>query len=343
MKYVLDPSKIKCGDILIENTHENPLISEATNCEYTHAILCDHFPKAYEADGLGVTEISLYVRTYSNIDDVILLRPNMCDIQDERELILMSYPKELFGTRYGTLEARRMIGERPEKALAPNRQICTRLITQAYARININLVENIDYPLIKDLLNSDKLERIDNVLVEISQEEENELPKPHPLEEFPFFLDLILDHARNLYGEDIQNIKQLVDLVIKFALENKFLEKDINMEAFMREQNFFISEEKVMEHDAHLYDYNAFIEYTKKVFPHLEDYELEIKRKQIAALNIDSIKSEMRMQLHEATILENVCQRTNSPLLSSLLGSTKARISLNIKRLELKAKILEAN
>lgn len=343
MKYVINPTCIECGDILIEKNPEDRAIIEATNCEYTHAVLCDSYPTAYEASGFGVTEISLYARHYDSPDDVILLRPN--DFPDKTRLLiyLTAFVKELFGTRYGTREARRMENERPDVAVTPNRQICTRLVSQAYDRIGIKLVDNVDYPLITELLNSDKLSRVQNFLHVATPEDLQIVSEGNPgLDEFPFFMDTILSHARELYeGKDIQSIAQLVQIAYKYAKDKEYKEKDVSMEGYLRENGYFLSVESEIERDPHLYDFDEFMKYTDIVFGDLGKEKLISKRLALATINAEKIARECQMQKNDAHELDLYCREVESTLIEALRDNALNRMELNEKRLAVKHQILK--
>lgn len=236
MSFVILHSAICRGDILIEKNPFDRAIIEHTGCEYTHAILCDNFPTAYEAGTNGVTELSLIYKLYESPDDAILLRPKPYHDQSRLEDYVVYYAKERFGTGYGFNEAYRMMGERPAEAETPNRQLCTRLVAKAYQHVGIKLVDNVDYPLIREFLDSDKLERVDDFLREATPEDiEVTKDGSSRLVGFPKFLTSILTEARKIYeGHDIQSIQQLVALVYGFAQKKEYLEKDSQIESFMQ-------------------------------------------------------------------------------------------------------------
>lgn len=339
---MINPIAIECGDILIEKHPENMAIVAATNCEYTHAILCDNYPTAYEADGYGVTEISLNIKIYNSPDDVILLRAKNFSDKIRLSVQLIAFPKSLFGTNYGTLEARRMKDTRPDVAVSPNRQICTRLVCQAYNTVNVKLVENIDYPLIKELMDSDKLFRVNNFLLEATSDDLNVVNDgASELDNFPFFLDSIFSYARELYKEDIQNIPQLVQVAYKYAKKNEFREKDVEMESYMREKGFFVSIEEVIKSNPHLYDFNESMKYTEKVFGDLGEEKLMSKRLVLATINAEKINRELRMMENDELGLGSYCREVDSPLLQSLYNHTCQRIELNHRRLDVKRQVLK--
>ena len=342
MKYVINPIRIECGDILIEKHSDNTEIVAATGCDYTHAVLCDTFPTAYEAEGTGVTEISLLTRIYESEDDVILLRPREA-LDTSQLIVLTSYPKQLFGTDYGAFEARRMQDRRPDKAITPNRQMCTRLVCQAYDRIGIKLVENVDYPFVTDILNSEQLIRIEDFLREAIEDDLQIFPNGHPSQkDFPEFMDKILTCARNIYkGKDIQNIEQLVKVVYEYAQKGEYIEKDAEMEAYMREEGFFFSLADVFGFDPHMYDFDEFIRYTEVHFGDKGAEKLMIDRLVLAQANVDWLARELEMCKIDAHYLGLYCKEIQSPLLKSLRDHALNRIEINERRLDVKSRTLK--
>lgn len=160
--YVLDMSKLKDGDIILEHGYSkySPIIETVTNCYYTHAMIYLE-DTIIEATGDGGVFSRVPNRFYvPHREDLKVLRltspiPPYCMDQ------ITLRARDLVGSSYDFKQAA-IAGLKPAKKnqllkQANRYQFCSRLVAQCYDRGGVKLVDNIDYCTPRDILESESL------------------------------------------------------------------------------------------------------------------------------------------------------------------------------------------
>ncbi len=213
--YILKIEQLQAGDIILmrSSTRESIMIRQKTGCNYSHAMLYVGLSSIIESDGLGVQSQNLQRILFENHDDVIVLR-----LIDKKNTVIqqaVNYVRSKIGTEFSASEARVTTSKHNTNAKEKNRQFCTRLVAQAYSSAGVILTETPDYCSPSDIIQSNKLEVINNITrAATSIEIKNATEENQPLEKQKEIHNYILENARNLTKTDIQTIEQLSQYVI---------------------------------------------------------------------------------------------------------------------------------
>ncbi|MEX0596891.1 MAG: YiiX/YebB-like N1pC/P60 family cysteine hydrolase [Candidatus Paceibacterota bacterium] len=245
------------GDIILSRSdeRESVLIREASDSEYSHAILYVGAASCIESNGLGVQVQNLMRIFFNELADAIVLRlSEPVEIKSNRSIT--DYARQNVGMEYSASEARLANFKKLHEAKHLNRQFCTRFVAQAYSNANINIVANSAYCTPNDILNSEKLSVVENALREASEAEINFYSsKNNILEEQKDIINQILEDSRNLTGVDIQSFNQL----IQFVVNN--IKYDEDVQRIFKESGYFQLWEK--EYESNPWNY-SFEELRKK-------------------------------------------------------------------------------
>ena len=169
-KFILDINKLEPGDIILERLHdpESDIISRFGHTQHTHAMLYVTTSSVIEAMEDIVISNNPARELFDNLDDVCVLRlkPEYAGNVSIDKVI--AFVRQRVGNRYSKEEARRIL-HRPDSAVECDRQTCTRLVANAYREAGIQIVENPDYCLPQEILESDKLYRVESPLKEATE------------------------------------------------------------------------------------------------------------------------------------------------------------------------------
>lgn len=215
--FLLNPAKLNRGDIILTNS-ASPIserIRRLTKSRFSHAILYMGELSCIDSDGLGVQAQNIQRKLFDSTENVVVLR--LIDNPDEEAIIrILYFARQKVGTEYSSLdEAKMAVTHTTESSKEPNRQFCSRFVAQAYQQSGITLVDNPDYCLPEDILNSPLLQQVEEPLYEANPQEvafasETETPLTNQTR----ILNGIFNAARDLTGEDIQSFEQLSQYVI---------------------------------------------------------------------------------------------------------------------------------
>lgn len=167
---VFVPRLIQPGDIVLTTTPErlSRKIRTATGADISHAMICVAKSSVIDSTGDGV-----HAR---NLERIVLdagcaghvLRPLKSLTADQLRAVI-SYARAAVGTRYTMLEA----GKSVLAGLVPGkRQFCSRLVAQAYREAGVDLASDADFCHPGELLTSQLLIEIPDVLRELTPDEE---------------------------------------------------------------------------------------------------------------------------------------------------------------------------
>lgn len=291
--YLLDLDKIQLGDIILTRSeHRSSLfIQQQGNCRYSHAILYAGESSYIEADGLGVHAMNSARKLFDDPSDAIVLRLKQIT-EDGITKRAVEFARTLIGTEYSPAEARRSVRETDSPAVETNRQYCSRLVAVAYQSAHVILVKNPDYSTVKDLLDSEQLSHIDNILRKASdQEVEYANEKNTLIEKQMNDTNQILEQARIATQKDIQDFSQLTD----FMQHNPGFDKSIS--DIIKSSGYLDNWQIEMEKNSFHYNYDAFV---AKV-PNHARHEVGQQLLRMSTSNLDRFNAMLSVYTHLAT------------------------------------------
>ncbi|HII1788194.1 TPA: YiiX/YebB-like N1pC/P60 family cysteine hydrolase [Escherichia coli] len=178
-RFVLDISKLKDGDVIVEHGYStySPTIEKVTKCYYTHAMIyLEGTIIEATSDGGVFSRVPNRIAVPLEKDLVVLRLKNSLDPYIMN--LITSRARELIGSSYSITEAAstQIYKNTPAKKvnikIKPKRsQFCSRLVAQCYSYGGVNIVDNIDYCTPKDIFNSIYLQPVHNAIKEGSSEE----------------------------------------------------------------------------------------------------------------------------------------------------------------------------
>lgn len=255
-KYIIDLDKIETGDILliISNRRLSEAMQRATGCKYHHALMNVGDSSYIHSYELGVQAGNMARRTFELEDDAIALR--LKHKTADTIAAATNIVRAKIGTQYSMDELKRVLGAGDMDAEEANRQICTRLVAQAYHAAGVELVANADYCTLQELMTSEKVNIITDIL-RVGREKElayaNE--KSAALSKQEEIHNSIFQQARELVKEDIQTFEQLENYVVA---NPKF---DEQITAIIKDSGFLDLWKGEMDKNPQNYSFEAFEQY----------------------------------------------------------------------------------
>ncbi|MDN3585658.1 YiiX/YebB-like N1pC/P60 family cysteine hydrolase [Pedobacter aquatilis] len=214
-KFLLNLPILQSGDIILIRSEEREslFIQEQSGCRYSHAMLYVGESSYIESDGLGVHAFNAARKLFDGPTDAIALRFKDAESTPQVDAAV-EYVRLKIGTEYSTAEARRAARNPAENAAEENRQFCSRLVGQAYAYAGIPITENPNYATPKQLLESQVLLHITDILQEATAEQIAYASEQNTvLDQQTEATNTILESARNMTGKDLQTLEQLSDFM----------------------------------------------------------------------------------------------------------------------------------
>jgi len=256
--YLLDIDKLELGDIILikSDSRISQIVRERTGSQYSHAILYVEVSSIIDSDGYGVQSNNLQRLLIEKKENAVVLRLKENNYSDLL-LNIEYFARKKIGTEYSTDEAKIAAISKEIEAKEPNRQFCTRFIAQAYENAGIKLVINSNYCVPEELLNSDKLKVVENVLRKASTAEIEFANSENPLAKQREIHNSIFQKARELSGQDIQTFEQINQLVIDKP------EIDSELTDFVANSGYLTMMEYDIEKNPWYYDARKMIEYYK--------------------------------------------------------------------------------
>lgn len=259
--YIFDINKLQPGDIILqryEGDTNSEKIREKTGALYSHAML-------YLGQG-SIIEAGDIVET-NNPVRILIEDPKSVGVKrlkheyynDDLIINAIVYAREAYGTEYSVMEAFRAL-KKPAIAVEPNRQICTRLVAQSFAKAGLSLVDNSDYCTTKDIEDSPYLYDVEDFLKEATQEDIDFTDSYNVLEDQTKFTKEVLENASTLLGEDVQTIEQLTNMACKYP------DKAEELCVIVRDSGYL--DLWKLEKDAHPYEYSTEL-FAEKYIDHL--------------------------------------------------------------------------
>lgn len=256
--YIVDLSKLLPGDIILERDDRDlsKLVRKLSKSQYSHALLYTGNSNCIDAGDI-VKSCNLQRKLYNNCDDVCVLRLKKEFYDDDIIEAAICYVRMVVGQEYSMEDAKKMALRNADNPMS-NRQICTRLIAQSYKKGNIELVENEDFPTPEDILQSGKLEKIDDITRKATEEDIAFADSQNVIDIQTPIIASMLVKAREASDSDIQTLGQMLDFVLCHP------EKDPELSCIVMESGYLDIWKKEEEINYWLYDPEEF----KKHFPH---------------------------------------------------------------------------
>lgn len=284
---VLDINKVRAGDIILirKNDSESITIRQMSGSEYSHAILYVGVTSCIESEGDGVHSQNLQRINCEDYTDIVVLR-----VKDEENKKVIPgaivFARQKVGTEYSTREARIAVSKPQSAARQTNRQFCTRFVAQAYKSSGLQLVSNPDYCSPQEILESNYLTVVENVLREASAKEiDFILNSVNPLKLQREATNKIFDSARNISQLDLQTFEQLSSYVINNP------DKDTEITRAILDSGYLSLWEIEIKENPWFYDYQLFDNYFNDIEPkiivayYLATTEQENRERFILTLN----------------------------------------------------------
>jgi len=255
--YLLDKDKLKTGDIILIKSESriSQMVRRLTGSQYSHAMLFVGVSSIIDSDGYGVQSNNLQRILIENENDAVVLRIKQNKSNELNKV--ETFARQKIGTQYSTEEAKIAAISKELDAKEPNRQFCTRFIAQAYNNAGIKLVDNPDYCVPEDVLESPNLTIISNVLRIASKKEIEFANSENPLAKQREIHNRIFERARELSGQDIQTFEQVNELIVSRP------DLDVELTEFVRESGYLTMMEDDIEKNPWHYNAEKLIEYYK--------------------------------------------------------------------------------
>lgn len=214
-EYIIDISKLRLGDIILAIFDRRIAVAmdRVTGSPYHHAMIVAGDATVIHSGNEGVHSANPLRMVFEKPEDVVVVRhgemPSLDKLIDASNLV-----RKKIGTTYSADERDRVRNAGDQQSLEPNRQFCTRLVAQAYRDVGLPLVENADYCTPNELLKSDKVEVLENILTKGNPAQlkyANE--KSEALEKQDQATNYILEQTRQIAKVDIQSLQQLEEFV----------------------------------------------------------------------------------------------------------------------------------
>jgi len=235
MSYVIDINKLEKGDVVLRrwpNQRVSQIVMEKTNSNYSHALLCVDYSSVIDASNI-VRAVNPLRDSFDNNDDALVLRLKP---QFRSSLIIenaIKYARSTIGTAYSMSEAKELL-DNPTDAKEPNRQICTRLVAKAYESAGLKIVDNPDYPSIKDLEDSSFFEVVHNCEMKVTPQIQEIINSKTIIDDQTRIIEDLLKKCRELYAEeDIQTFEQLFMADMKYPARNTKLAKLVRESGYL--------------------------------------------------------------------------------------------------------------
>lgn len=213
MKYKLDISRLKAGDIILAGYNDklSEDIRKRTNSLYSHAMLYCGNTIVHSAD-IVITE-NPSRQIYEEGENVCVLRLNDSYWNPYRIEDLIKYAISFVGTLY---DKKALSAMRNNLAVSPNpnRQMCSKFIAQCFEYVAADLVDDYDTCSPQDLINHDVVDQINDVLIEATQFDEEYAKSPDVTKiQYDSILKIIKDLQLTFPDADIMSIQQLEDFL----------------------------------------------------------------------------------------------------------------------------------
>ncbi|MEG9488201.1 YiiX/YebB-like N1pC/P60 family cysteine hydrolase [Mannheimia indoligenes] len=222
--YILDLSKLKIGDIILESGDSwySGVIKRATNSKFSHAKFYWNFGSYIDATMQGVHSYNIQRTLYRSPQDVKVLRYKR-ELSQEQIENIVSEVRTKIGTPYSLLSALKtklsFLGDEE------NKQFCSRLVALCYQKAGINIVENASLCTPADLENSLELIEINNCVLKAEVQQIDFCNTPTFLDQQISATNQIIQRCNELVDDDLFTLNDVSSYLFKHReLDSKFSE-----------------------------------------------------------------------------------------------------------------------
>ena len=237
------------------NSDISQRVRKMTGSAFSHALIYVGASSCIESDGEGVQSQNIQRILFEEKDNVKVLRLKQTVANNIQDAIV--FARQKIGTQYSLKEAFSVINEKADEAKEPNRQFCTRFVAQAYENAGIRLVENFNYCSPEELLKSESLIEVADIVREATEKEIEFAKSVSPLEKQKKIHNLILSESRKISGADIQTFEQLSKYVIEHP------DKEPEITKVIEDSGYLTMWADDVKKNPYHYDYEKFIEHYK--------------------------------------------------------------------------------
>jgi len=232
--FILDTYKLLPGDVVLtaEKRIRSKAIRKATKSSFSHAMLYLGGSSYIHSDGAGVHSGNTQRLLFSEQSQAQVLR--LCNRQEAEITTICMFARTQIGKEYSVPEAIRSKTERDKNSTARlNRQFCSRLVAQAYAKAGLLVVTNPDYCYPRDIANSPLLMKILYCVRKTSAEEIEFARSENPITKQTEITNTIFKTIRSLTGSDIQTFEQISAYLLKNPLYDKEISKIVQDSGYL--------------------------------------------------------------------------------------------------------------
>lgn len=256
VKYIYDISRLQYGDIILVRFPGNELserVMESTQSEYSHAMLYVGDSSYIEAAERVVARNPVRLLLDSPADSCVLrvkkeyLKPNTIDAA-------IYYARDVVGNPYAYRDALRLEAGRVDE-FTMEKQICTRLVTKAYSKSGLYLVDNIEMCTPQQLQDSTMVEIHRDFLREASDFDLKFAASYDVTDDMVNAIFKLFDSLQSFNGGNIRTMRQLVDYVTSHQEDDAAIARLLKGSGYL--DVLKIEEEK----NKYNYDKNEFISY----------------------------------------------------------------------------------
>ena len=255
--YIFDLSKLKRGDVILERADDetSEMVRRLSHSTFSHAILYVGGGSCLEADDI-VISFNLQRKLVEKKEYVCVLRLKDDVAPEVMDNIILNARINV-GMSYSIDDAKGIVSEKYRPGNL-RRQTCTRFVAQAFEKAGIRLVENANFCSPEELLKSEHLLEVEDVLLEAEEKHivyansESVLTKQHEI------IKGVLLKAREATKSDIQEINELKDYVIQHP------ECDEAIATILAESGYLDLWREEEVRMPHHYDLEKFVDYYGK-------------------------------------------------------------------------------
>ncbi len=315
--YIFDLNKLKRGDIILKKSDDrtSELVRKLSHSTFSHAILYVGGGSCLEANDI-VISFNIQRKLIENKDYVCVLR-----LKDEVDSPILediiANARMNVGMSYSIDDAMGIISPeyRPGNT---RRQTCTRFVAQAFEKAGVKLVDNANFCSPEELLKSNLLIRVEDVLREATDEDvkfansKSVLPKQHEI------IKKILEDVRNVTKSDIQEINELKNFVIQHQ------EFDDVIADILKQSGYLDLWKEEEERLPHHYDLTKFVQYYGKNILNVAQSILMVSQPELARFTFchDQILKDMKEFGHLKVV------KLFADLYENLMDFTKRRMAV---------------
>lgn len=210
--YIFDVDKLEPGDILLTRSNKKPskLICLATRSDYSHAILYAGGSSYIHSDLDGVHSGNIQRLLVEETHFAKAVRLRTPDHINKA----IEYARLQVGTSYSKVGAVNA-GIKISQNYSTAKQFCSRLVAKAYAYAGINLVDNSDSCLPKEILLSKHVYAVEDCVRQATVAEINFALSFSPIQKQTDITNHILNQIRSTVSSNIHTFADVSDFLVK--------------------------------------------------------------------------------------------------------------------------------